>query len=80
VEWKATFIAQIMRGKLDSREIEATGPSALSAAEAKAISSGNPLLFEHSMVPNEVGRLWRLERGSRLLISNAKGRNGNMYP
>jgi hypothetical protein len=62
VERKATFIAQVMRGKLDSREIEEIDSSALSAAEAKAISSGNPLLLEHSTVQNEVGRLRRLER------------------
>ena len=62
VERKATFIAQVMRGKLDSREIDEIDSSALSAAEAKAISSGNPLLLEHSTVQNEVGRLRRLER------------------
>jgi len=70
VERKATFIAQLMRGNLDSREIEEIDSSALSAAEAKAISSGNPLLLEHSTVQNEVGRLRRLER--------AHQRNENM--
>ncbi len=44
VERKATFIAQLMRGRLDTREIEEIDSSALSAAEAKAISSGNLLL------------------------------------
>ena len=62
VERKATFIAQLMRGNLDSREIEEIDSSALSAAEAKAISSGNPLLLEHSTVHTEVQRLRRLER------------------
>ncbi|MFT4082109.1 MAG: helicase [Nocardioides sp.] len=62
VERKATFIAQLMRGKLDSREIEEIDSAALSAAEAKAISSGNPLLLEHSTIQNEVTRLQRLER------------------
>lgn len=62
VERKATFISQLMRGKLDSREIEEIDSSALSAAEAKAISSGNPLLLEHSTIQNEVTRLQRLER------------------
>jgi len=70
VERKATFIAQLMRGRLDTREIEEIDSSALSAAEAKAISSGNPLLLEHSTVQNEVSRLRRLER--------AHGRNENM--
>ena len=62
VERKATFIAQLMRGKLDSREIEEIDSAALSAAEAKAISSGNPLLLEHSTLQNEATRLRRLER------------------
>lgn len=62
VERKATFIAQLMRGRLDAREIEEIDSSALSAAEAKAISSGNPLLLEHSTIQNEVTRLRRLER------------------
>ncbi|MEW1976322.1 SNF2-related protein [Microbacterium profundi] len=62
VERKATFIAQLMRGRLDTREIEEIDSSALSAAEAKAISSGNPLLLEHSTLQNEVTRLRRLER------------------
>ncbi|HWV50881.1 MAG TPA: helicase-related protein, partial [Microbacterium sp.] len=62
VERKATFIAQLMRGRLDTREIEEIDSTALSAAEAKAISSGNPLLLEHSTIQNEVTRLRRLER------------------
>lgn len=62
VERKATFIAQLMRGRLDSREIEEIDSTTLSAAEAKAISSGNPLLLEHSTIQNEVTRLRRLER------------------
>ncbi|MBS1674425.1 MAG: helicase, partial [Actinobacteria bacterium] len=62
VERKATFIAQLMRGRLDTREIEEIDSSTLSAAEAKAISSGNPLLLEHSTILNEVTRLRRLER------------------
>lgn len=62
VERKAKFIAQLMRGKLDTREIEEIDPAALSAAEAKALSSGNPLLLEHSTIQNEVSRLRRLQR------------------
>jgi hypothetical protein len=62
VERKAKFIAQIMRGSLDAREIEEIDSTTLSAAEAKAISSGNPLLLEHATVQSEVARLRRLER------------------
>jgi hypothetical protein len=63
IERKAKFIAQVMRGRLDSREIEEIDATAvLSAAEAKAISSGNPLLLEQASVQAEVSRLQRLER------------------
>lgn len=62
VERKATFIAQVMRGSLDHREVDELDSSTLSAAEAKAISSGNPLILEQSTLQAEVGRLQRLER------------------
>lgn len=62
VERKATFIAQIMRGRLDSREVDELDSGALSAAEAKAISSGNPLLLALSTAQAELGRLRRLQR------------------
>ena len=70
IERKATFIAQVMRGRLDSREIDEIDPGALSAAEAKALSSGNPLLLEHSTLTSEVAKLRRLQR--------AHERNQNM--
>jgi len=62
IERKAKFISQLMRGKLDVRRIEEIDSVTLSAAEAKAISSGNPLLLEHSTLQSEVTRLRRLER------------------
>ncbi|WP_137802576.1 helicase-related protein [Kocuria sp. 2SI] len=62
VERKARFISQIMHGSLDAREIEEIDSAELSAAEAKAISSGNPLLLEHSTIQAEVAKLHRLER------------------
>jgi N12 class adenine-specific DNA methylase len=73
VERKARFITQVMRGRLDVREVEEIDPSALSAAEAKAIASGNPLVLEHSTAQSEVARLQRLERAfhrnQRMLVS-----------
>lgn len=73
IERKALFITQVMRGRLDVREVEEIDASALSAAEAKAIASGNPLLLEHSSAQSEVARLHRLERAyhrnQRMLIS-----------
>lgn len=72
VERKALFIAQLMRGRLDVREIEEIDSAALTAAETKAISTGNPLLLEHSTLQSEVTRLRRLERAhhnnERMLI------------
>lgn len=62
VERKAKFIAQIMRGSLDAREVEEIDSAELSAAEAKAISSGNPLLLQHSTIQAEVAKLNRLKR------------------
>ncbi|BEH01862.1 lactate dehydrogenase [Brooklawnia propionicigenes] len=80
VERKAMFIAQLMRGRLDTREIEEIDSSALSAAEAKAISSGNPLLLEHSTVHTEVQRLRRLERAyhrNESMLAHARDRAGD---
>ncbi len=80
VERKATFISQLMRGRLDTCEIEEIDSSALSAAEAKAISSGNPLLLEHSTVHTEVQRLRRLERAyhrNESMLVHARDRAGD---
>ena len=62
VSRKAQFIAQIMRGRLDVREIEDIGDSALSYHEVKALAAGNPRLLEHAQVQAEVTGLERLSR------------------
>ncbi|MGW9159278.1 DEAD/DEAH box helicase family protein [Microbacterium sp. NPDC055665] len=62
IERKSRFINQIMRGRLDVRELDDLGSDTLSAAEAKALASGNPLLLERSVALNEMTRLERLER------------------
>jgi hypothetical protein len=59
---KAGFIAQVMKGKLDVREIEDIGDSALSYNEVKALATGNPLLLDHAQAQADVARLERLER------------------
>ncbi|GAA1821751.1 SNF2-related protein [Agromyces neolithicus] len=58
---KAKFIAQIMRGRLDTREIEDIGDTALSAAEAKALASGNPLVLDKANADSEFQKLRRQE-------------------
>ncbi len=59
---KAKFIAQLMRGRLDVREIEDIGDTAMSATEAKAIASGNPLLLEKAEADAKVEKLSQQER------------------
>jgi hypothetical protein len=59
---KAQFIAQMMRGRLDVREIEDIGDDGLSYNEVKALATGNPLLLDQAALQAEVTRLERLER------------------
>jgi N12 class adenine-specific DNA methylase len=59
---KAAFIAQLMRGRLDVREIEDIGDSALSFNEISALAAGNPLLLEKAKADAELTRLERLDR------------------
>src|SRR6266508_2983714 len=62
VQRKAQFIAQVMRGRLDVREIEDIGDSALSYSEVKALATGNPLLLDQAQPQADLTRLERLER------------------
>ena len=62
VERKARFIAQVMRGRLDVREIEDIGDAALSYSEVKALATGNPLLMDKAEADAELTRLERAER------------------
>src|SRR5256885_16699460 len=57
VERKAHFIAQVMRGRLDVREIEDVGDVTLSFQEVKALATGNPLLLEQAKADAELARL-----------------------
>ncbi|MGI5213870.1 hypothetical protein [Plantactinospora sp. CA-290183] len=59
---KAEFIAQLMRGRLDVREIEDVGDAALSYNEVKALATGNPLLLDQAALQAEVTKLERMER------------------
>jgi hypothetical protein len=62
VERKAGFISQIMRGRLDVREIDDIGDNALSFAEVKALASGDPLILEKANADAERTSLERLQR------------------
>lgn len=59
---KAKFIAQAMSGDLTQREIEDIGDAELSAAQAMALASGNPLLLEKADVEADLQKLLRLEQ------------------
>lgn len=59
IERKARFISQIMNGSLDSREVEDIGDTTLSATEAKALASDNPLLLEKAQADSEWNKLRR---------------------
>lgn len=63
LERKAKFSNQVMRGKLDVREMEDFGDATVSLAEMKAASSGNMLLIDKSNADQELARLERLKRG-----------------
>jgi hypothetical protein len=67
---EASFIAQVMRGRLDMREIEDIGDAALSFNEVKALAAGNPLLLDKAKADAELTRLERLERAHQ----HSKGR------
>jgi hypothetical protein len=62
VERKGRFIAQVMRGRLDVREIEDIGDAALSYSEVKALAAGDPRLMEKAQADADLTRLERLER------------------
>lgn len=51
-----------MRRRLDVREIEDIGDDTLNFAQAKAITSGNPLVLEKAVADQELARLSRLDR------------------
>jgi N12 class adenine-specific DNA methylase len=62
LERKAAFIAQVTRGELPDRDVDDIGDQALSFAEVKALSTGDPLVLEKAAVDADVARLARLER------------------
>ncbi|WP_432246275.1 helicase (plasmid) [Arthrobacter sp. G.S.26] len=62
IQRKATMIQQVLRGRLDIREIEDVGDLALNAAQIKAATSGNPLVMEKIEADAERTKLERLKR------------------
>ena len=62
LERKAAFISQVMRGRLDAREINDIGETTLSFSEVKALATGNPLLMDKAEADADLARLQRSER------------------
>ncbi|NTU84404.1 MAG: hypothetical protein HGA45_34415 [Chloroflexales bacterium] len=60
IESKARFIEQAMAGEITARTIEDTSEVVLSAAEIKAIASGNPQIVRKVQLEAEVARLERV--------------------
>lgn len=60
IETKARFIEQIMSGTLTQRRIDDVSEFVLSAAEVKAIASGNPLVLRKVVLELELSRMDRV--------------------
>ena len=73
LERKASFINQVLTGKLDSRECEDIDNSTLSFAEVKAIASGNPLLLEQANINAEVAKVNRMAENHQQTQWRLKG-------
>lgn len=59
---KQHFINQIMNGEDVGRTAEDTGEVTLSAAEVKALASGNPLIEEQTKLTDEIKKLENLQK------------------
>src|SRR6185436_2849763 len=62
LENKARFIGQVITGEVTARTADDMGDTVLTAAEVKAIASGNPRIRERFTIENELARLDRLYR------------------
>ena len=71
---KQHFINQIMNGEDVGRSAEDTGDVTLSAAEVKALASGNPLIEEHVKLTTELQKLENLKLAHNSNITRAKAR------
>lgn len=72
LERKQKFINQVMNGNDVGNEIEDTGEVTLSAAEVKAVSSGNPLIAEQVALEKEISKLESLQQAHISGVNRAK--------
>lgn len=71
---KQHFIDQIMNGEDVGRSAEDTGEVTLSAAEVKALASGNPMIMEQVQLSTELAKLQDLKRAYNSSITAAKAK------
>lgn len=71
---KQHFINQIMDGEDVGRSAEDTGDVTLSAAEVKALASGNPMIMEQVQLSNDLSKLQDLKRAYNSNITAAKAK------
>lgn len=62
IEAKANFIEQLRAGNLVDREVDDVSGEAMSAAEMKAMSSGNPLILEDMKLTKDIKKLEALKK------------------
>lgn len=74
IERKSSFIDQIMNGENVGREVEDTGEVTLSAAEVKALASGNPLIEEQVKLQSDIKKLENLYMAHRQSVVEARKR------
>ena len=72
LERKQKFINQVMNGNDVGNEIEDTGEVTLSAAEVKAVASGNPLIAEQVALEKEIFKLESLQQAHIAGVNRAK--------
>lgn len=71
---KQHFIEQIMNGDDIGRSAEDTGNVTLSAAEVKALASGNPMIMEQVQLSNDLAKLNDLKKAYNSSIAVAKSK------
>ena len=71
---KQHFIEQIMNGEDIGRSAEDTGDVTLSAAEVKALASGNPMIMEQVQLSNDLTKLNDLKKAHNSSIVAAKAK------
>ncbi|NYD27859.1 helicase-related protein [Leucobacter aridicollis] len=71
---KATFIEQVLTGRLDVREVENSTEMALQFSEMQAIAAGDMRILEAANLKNEVQKLSRQERAHSRKISSVQAR------